>query len=70
LRRRRPEMKRPYRVWGYPAVPLAFSAAALVIVGNALIRSPLESGIGLALVLAGVPIYLIWHRKAKEAING
>jgi APA family basic amino acid/polyamine antiporter len=69
LRRKRPNLPRPYRVWGFPVVPLAFSAAALIIVGNALIRSPLESGIGLALVLAGVPIFLIWNRKAKEAIN-
>ena len=45
---------------------LVFSAAALAIVGNALIRSPLESGIGLALVLAGVPIFLIWQRRAKQ----
>jgi len=69
LRYRRPELPRPYRVWGFPVVPMAFSAAALIIVGNALIRSPLESGIGLALVLAGVPIFLIWQRKGKEAID-
>jgi len=66
LRRKRPDLSRPYRVWGFPVVPLVFSAAALAIVGNALIRSPLESGIGLALVLAGVPIFLIWQRRAKQ----
>jgi basic amino acid/polyamine antiporter, APA family len=64
LRRRRPELKRPYRVWGYPVLPAAFSVAALAIVGNALVRSPRESGIGLALVLAGVPIYLAWRALA------
>jgi len=69
LRRKRPGMARPYRVWGYPVVPLAFSAAALVIVGNALVRSPLESGIGLALVLSGVPVFLMWKRKAKEEVS-
>ena len=70
LRRKRPDLPRPYRVWGFPVVPLAFSAAALIIVGNALIRSPLESGIGLALVLAGVPIFLTWQRKAKQKAEG
>ena len=69
LRQRRPELPRPYRVWGYPLVPLAFSVAALIIVGNALARSPLESGIGLGLVLAGVPMFVFWKRNAKEAIK-
>ena len=69
LRRKRPAMARPYRVWGYPVVPIAFSAAAITIVGNALVRSPSESGIGLALVLLGVPIFLIWKRTAKEVTN-
>ena len=67
LRRKRPDIERPYRVWGYPVVPIAFSAAALTIVANALVRSPKESGIGLILVLTGVPIFLIWKRKAKAA---
>jgi APA family basic amino acid/polyamine antiporter len=66
LRRKRPGIERPYRVWGYPVVPIAFSAAALTIVANALVRSPKESGIGLILVLTGVPIFLFWGRKARS----
>lgn len=62
LRRRRPQLERPYRVWGYPLVPLAFSLAALSIVANTLVRSPRESFIGLGLVVAGVPIYALWSR--------
>ena len=69
LRRKRPNLERPYRVWGYPVLPIAFSAAALTIVANALVRSPKESGIGLILVLAGVPIFVIRKRNAKEARN-
>jgi len=64
LRRKRPKIERPYRVWGYPGLPVAFSVAALTIVANALVHSPKESGIGLILVLAGVPVFLIWGRKA------
>ena len=68
LRRRRPELHRPYRVWGYPVLPAAFSVSALIIVGNALVRSPRESGMGLGLVLLGVPVYLLWTRlAAREA---
>jgi APA family basic amino acid/polyamine antiporter len=66
LRRKRPDTERPYRVWGYPVVPIAFSAAALTIVANALVRSPKESGIGLILVLTGVPIFLFWGRKVRS----
>lgn len=61
LRRRHPDMTRPYRVPAYPALPIIFVVAALAIVVNTLVRSPLESGIGLAIILTGVPVYFIWH---------
>ena len=71
LRSQRPELARPYRIWGYPFLPIAFSLAALAIVGNTLVRSPRESMIGLGLVLAGLPIYFVWtwltSRSAKSA---
>ncbi len=60
-RRKQPELPRPYRVWGYPAMPIAFALASLVIVASTLVGSPKESGIGLVLVLAGVPIYFAWN---------
>ncbi len=60
-RRWQPELKRPYRVWGYPVMPIAFALASLVIVASTLVGSPKESGIGLALVLTGVPIYFAWR---------
>ncbi|MBZ5542414.1 MAG: amino acid permease [Acidobacteriia bacterium] len=67
LRRRLPHLERPYRVWGYPFLPLAFSLAALIIVANTLVRSPRESFFGLALVLAGAPIYYAWRRLSARA---
>jgi APA family basic amino acid/polyamine antiporter len=70
LRRRQPSLNRPYRVWGYPLVPLAFALAALAIVANTLARSPKESLIGLGLVLAGVPIYLAWNWLAGPPAGG
>ena len=62
LRRKRPDLTRPYKVWAYPVLPLAFVASALIIILNSLVRSPRESGIGLGIVLLGVPIYLVWTR--------
>ncbi len=61
-RRKQPQLARPYRVWGYPVMPVAFALASLVIVVSTLVSRPEESGIGLALVLTGVPIYLVWNR--------
>jgi APA family basic amino acid/polyamine antiporter len=62
LRRKHPQWARPYRVWAYPVLPVAFAAAALIIIVNALARSPRESGLGLGLVLLGIPVYLIWTK--------
>ncbi len=62
LRRKLPNLPRPYRVWGYPVLPIAFVIASLAIVLNTLVREPLESFIGLAIVLAGIPLYFVWRR--------
>ena len=62
LRRRMPDLHRPYKVWGYPILPIAFILAALAIVANTLVSKPKESVLGLAIVLAGVPLYYAWKR--------
>jgi APA family basic amino acid/polyamine antiporter len=62
LRRRRPELERPYRVFGYPWVPLLFILASILLVGNTLAEKPVESILGLAFLAAGVPAYLWWRR--------
>jgi APA family basic amino acid/polyamine antiporter len=66
LRWRKPELPRPYRVWGYPLLPIAFALGALLIVASTLVNSPRESFIGLGLVLTGVPIYLAWRRSSAK----
>jgi len=63
LRRQRPGAERPYRVWGYPVVPLLFLAACLVLLANTLQEKPRESLAGLGLVALGVPAYALWRRK-------
>jgi len=62
LRRRLPDLHRPYKVWGYPILPIAFIIAALAIVANTLASKPIESLLGLAIILAGVPLYYAWKR--------
>jgi amino acid transporter len=60
LRRTRPQLPRPYRVWGYPLVPLVFLLASVLMVGNALITDPRNTGITFLIILAGIPVY--WAR--------
>jgi len=62
LRRKRPDLERPYRVPGYPLVPLLFVSVALALLYSTLRTSPRESGIGLGLIVAGLPFYFHWKR--------
>ena len=65
LRRMRPDLPRPYRVPGYPVLPALFILAVMYLVANALISDPIWTGLTLAIVLAGVPVYyLFFHRRA------
>ncbi len=62
LRRTRPDADRPYRAWGYPVVPASFLLACLALTVATLFQSPVESGLGLAVVASGVPAWLWWRR--------
>jgi len=67
--RRRPTYKPVWRIRGYPLVPAAFVLASLMIVAVQVREEPLDSAVGLGIVLLGVPFYLLWTRlwRAKEA---
>lgn len=62
LRRTRPDLARPYRVWGYPWVPALFLVASVAMVLNALVTQPVDTGITFGIILAGVPAWLAWRR--------
>jgi APA family basic amino acid/polyamine antiporter len=61
LRAVAPQLPRPYRVWGYPVTPAVFVLFALWLVAGTIAESPWESGIGGAMILAGVPVYRYWR---------
>ena len=65
LRRRRPDLPRPYRVWGYPWVPMAFLAASMLLVASTLVERPVESLAGLGILILGLPAYASWRRAAR-----
>jgi APA family basic amino acid/polyamine antiporter len=62
FRVREPNTPRPYRVTGYPVVPALFIAAALVLLVFSFADQPLNSAIGTAVILAGIPIHYLYQR--------
>jgi len=64
LRKKQPNVTRPYRTWGYPVTPLVFIAAALYISFNTLFTQPWNALAGLLIIGSGIPAYLFWRHKA------
>lgn len=66
LRRRRPDLDRPYRVPFYPAIPILFVLAAVFITAITVVNGPVHALYGIGLILIGLPIYWLsfQHRSA------
>lgn len=64
LRKKMPEAHRPYKVWGYPVVPAIFIIFCVALIINTVMARPREAGIGLTLILAGIPFYW-WFVRGK-----
>jgi basic amino acid/polyamine antiporter, APA family len=62
LRRRRPELERPYRTAGYPVIPLIFLVGTMAMLGNAALERPATTLISVAIGAAGLPVYAWWRR--------
>ena len=65
LRKKKPDMPRPYKTWGYPVTPVIFILACTGILINTLFESPVESLAGLGITAVGVPVYFYWRGKQK-----
>jgi APA family basic amino acid/polyamine antiporter len=63
LRRRRPELPRPYRLWAYPLPPVIFSVITLWMMIYLLHSNPLESLSGVATLIAGLLLYFCAQRQ-------
>jgi APA family basic amino acid/polyamine antiporter len=68
LRRKRPEMERPYRAFGYPVIPALYLLAALAIAVVLLVAKPQYSFAGLFIVVLGIPVYYIWRAMGKKVV--
>jgi APA family basic amino acid/polyamine antiporter len=63
LRARDPNAPRPFKAVGYPLTPAIFVIASLAIVLNAIVTNPRVTGLGLLVILAGIPLYLWFSRR-------
>jgi basic amino acid/polyamine antiporter, APA family len=64
LRRTKPGAERPYRTWGYPIVPIISVLLAGLLIVDLGFLAPATSGIGILIVLTGVPAYFFWRKFA------
>lgn len=67
LRSKRPAAERPYRVIGYPVLPLVYVVLSALIMLDLLIVRPKFTWPGLLIVLTGVPAYFLWRRVGRPA---
>jgi APA family basic amino acid/polyamine antiporter len=67
LRRKAPDLERPYKAWGYPVVPALYIVAALTMMVIILIYKPLYTWPGLVIVALGVPVYFVWRAVRRRA---
>jgi APA family basic amino acid/polyamine antiporter len=69
LRRTRPTAPRPYRVFGYPYLPVLFVLGSAWFLVNTLREEPVEAGCGAIMLGLGVPVYWFWKRRAAPEPN-
>jgi APA family basic amino acid/polyamine antiporter len=65
--RRRDTAPAQWRVPGHPWTTAAFLAASWLVVAATAVEYPANTAIGLALLAAGLPVYLAWRRPRAEA---
>jgi APA family basic amino acid/polyamine antiporter len=71
LRHRYPGLPRPYRLRGYPLVPLVFLTMTAFMLVHLFLERPLQSLGGLAMMLVGLAIYLAsMGRRGVQGLHG
>jgi APA family basic amino acid/polyamine antiporter len=69
LRRREPQAARPYRMWGYPFVPAIFVAVAAALLCYTFKNDWPNSGYGVLVILAGIPVFAYFSRRRAAGAN-
>ena len=67
LRKKKPNAERPYKAFGYPLIPALYIIIASLICVDLLFVRPNYTWPGLIIVLLGIPVYLLWHKKEIDS---
>jgi APA family basic amino acid/polyamine antiporter len=67
LRIMQPDLPRPYRAWGYPVTPLVFLLVTGFMMYYLLTERPLQAFLGMLIMVSGLAIYAIFHKRADPA---
>jgi APA family basic amino acid/polyamine antiporter len=65
LRMTRPDLPRPYRAWGYPLTPAVFLLVTLFMMYYLMVGRPLQSFLGLLIMISGLAIYAVFRKRAN-----
>jgi APA family basic amino acid/polyamine antiporter len=65
LRKREPNTERPYKAFGYPFVPILYMIITGLICIDLLIYDTRNTGLGLFIVVLGIPVYYIFMKKKE-----
>jgi amino acid transporter len=68
LRKKRPDLIRPYKTLGYPVVPILFLLGAAALELSTLRDRPVQSLAGILLILLGLPFYYYWKRRRRATL--
>jgi basic amino acid/polyamine antiporter, APA family len=69
LRKKEPNLSRPYRAWGYPWTPLLFLLAAISLTANLWMVRPVRSSLGLVVILGGIPFFYRWRESSRASTS-
>ena len=69
LRKKMPDVHRPYKVWGYPYTPMIFVIFSFLFLVNTIISDYENAAMGSLLILLGLPFYYWRISKNKTVIN-
>lgn len=69
LRKKRPDIERPYKAFGYPVVPILYIVTTVTIMVILLIFKPDYTFPGLGIVLLGIPVFYMWRKYGKKPLS-
>jgi len=69
LRRTEPDAPRPYRIAGYPVVPILFVAATVWLLCEAVVGAPQRSLLGIGIIVLALPVYKLLRMRRAPGLT-